>query len=102
MQWQDLTELEHQHQDIVFPEPRWTHLIQYFIKTWPGVVIREEPYRMLEAQREATEAEVADISGIQYQPWPIKAPRTERGSHLPISTAQDKDTGTCVSGIGQV
>ncbi|XP_053486641.1 uncharacterized protein LOC128611284 [Ictalurus furcatus] len=58
-QRQELTELIDQFADVFSATPGMTQLVQHEIKTPPGVVVRQRPYRVPEARRQAIEEEVS-------------------------------------------
>uniref|UniRef100_A0A8C1MWX3 Gypsy retrotransposon integrase-like protein 1 n=1 Tax=Cyprinus carpio TaxID=7962 RepID=A0A8C1MWX3_CYPCA len=58
------TELQHlvsQFQDVFSSQPGQTNVIQHHIRTAPGVVVRQRPYRVPEARRQAIEDEVQQM-----------------------------------------
>ncbi|XP_053539534.1 uncharacterized protein LOC124628632 [Ictalurus punctatus] len=58
-QRQELTELTDQFADVFSAAPGMTQLVQHEIKTPPGVVVRQRPYRVPEARRQAIEEEIS-------------------------------------------
>ncbi|XP_053473735.1 uncharacterized protein LOC128603132 [Ictalurus furcatus] len=56
---QELTELIDQFSDVFSASPGMTQLVQHEIKTPPGVVVRQRPYRVPEARRKAIEEEIS-------------------------------------------
>ncbi|KAK3535795.1 hypothetical protein QTP70_021108, partial [Hemibagrus guttatus] len=60
-QQQDLVELFDQFNNIFSAIPGLLQLVQHEIKTPPGMVVRQWPYRVLEAHRQAIEEEVERI-----------------------------------------
>ncbi|KAL0148983.1 hypothetical protein M9458_055787 [Cirrhinus mrigala] len=58
------TELQHlvgQFQDVFSSRPGQTNVIQHDIRTPPGVIIRQRPYRVLESRRQAIEEEIQEM-----------------------------------------
>uniref|UniRef100_A0A9J7WWR1 ribonuclease H n=1 Tax=Cyprinus carpio carpio TaxID=630221 RepID=A0A9J7WWR1_CYPCA len=58
------TELQHlvsQFQDVFSSQPGQTNVIQHHIRTPPGVIVRQRPYRVPEARRQAIEEEVQQM-----------------------------------------
>ncbi|KAL1253020.1 hypothetical protein QQF64_017713, partial [Cirrhinus molitorella] len=58
------TELQHlvgQFSDVFSPWPGQTNVIQHDIQTPAGVIVRQRPYRIPEARRQAVEEEVQDM-----------------------------------------
>uniref|UniRef100_A0A9J7Z6B4 Gypsy retrotransposon integrase-like protein 1 n=1 Tax=Cyprinus carpio carpio TaxID=630221 RepID=A0A9J7Z6B4_CYPCA len=58
------TELQHlvsQFQDVFSSQPGQTNVLQHDIWTPPGVVVRQRPYRVPEARRQAIEEEVQQM-----------------------------------------
>ncbi|KAL1277241.1 hypothetical protein QQF64_023914 [Cirrhinus molitorella] len=58
------TELQHlvgQFSDVFSTRPRQTNVIEHEIRTPPGVVVRQRPYRVPEARRTAIESEIQDM-----------------------------------------
>uniref|UniRef100_A0A9J8D001 Gypsy retrotransposon integrase-like protein 1 n=1 Tax=Cyprinus carpio carpio TaxID=630221 RepID=A0A9J8D001_CYPCA len=58
------TELQHlvsQFQDVFASQPGQTNVLQHDIRTPPGVVVRQRPYRVPEARRQAIEEEVQQM-----------------------------------------
>ncbi|XP_067305997.1 uncharacterized protein [Pseudorasbora parva] len=58
------TELQHlvsQFQDVFSSQPGQTNVIQHNIKTPPGVIVRQRPYRVPEARRQAIEDEIQQM-----------------------------------------
>ncbi|KAL1276794.1 hypothetical protein QQF64_036417 [Cirrhinus molitorella] len=58
------TELQHlvgQFSDVFSPWPGQTNVIQHDIRTPAGVIVRQRPYRIPEARRQAVEEEVQDM-----------------------------------------
>ncbi len=57
-------ELQHligQFSDVFSTVPGQTHLLQHDIKTPPGVVVKQRPYRIPEARRQAIEEEIQQM-----------------------------------------
>ncbi|XP_073681655.1 uncharacterized protein [Garra rufa] len=57
----DLQHLIGQFSDVFSPLPGRTHVLQHDIRTPPGVVVRQRPYRVPEARRQAIEDEVQQM-----------------------------------------
>ncbi|KAL1276731.1 hypothetical protein QQF64_036354 [Cirrhinus molitorella] len=58
------TELQHlvgQFSDVFSPRPGQTSVIQHDIQTPSGVIVRQRPYRIPEARRQAVEEELQDM-----------------------------------------
>ncbi|KAL1249190.1 hypothetical protein QQF64_020195 [Cirrhinus molitorella] len=58
------TELQHlvgQFSDVFSPVPRRTNVLQHDIRTPPGVIVRQRPYRVPEARRQAIEEEIQEM-----------------------------------------
>ncbi|KAL1259008.1 hypothetical protein QQF64_009585 [Cirrhinus molitorella] len=58
------TEIQHligQFSDVFSPRPGRTHVLQHDIRTPPGVIVRQRPYRVPEARRQAIEEEVQEM-----------------------------------------
>ncbi|KAI2645187.1 Retrovirus-related Pol polyprotein from transposon 17.6 [Labeo rohita] len=58
------TELQHlvgQYPDVFSSRPGQTNVIQHDIRTPPGVIVRQRPYRVPEARRQAIEEEVQEM-----------------------------------------
>ncbi|KAL0186488.1 hypothetical protein M9458_018158, partial [Cirrhinus mrigala] len=58
------TELNHlvsQFSDVFSMRPGQTNIIQHDIRTPPGVIVRQRPYRVPEARRQAIEDEISDM-----------------------------------------
>ncbi|KAL1258013.1 hypothetical protein QQF64_011257 [Cirrhinus molitorella] len=58
------TEIQHligQFSDVFSPRPGRTHVLQHDIRTPPGVIARQRPYRVPEARRQAIEEEVQEM-----------------------------------------
>uniref|UniRef100_A0A9J7XB62 Gypsy retrotransposon integrase-like protein 1 n=1 Tax=Cyprinus carpio carpio TaxID=630221 RepID=A0A9J7XB62_CYPCA len=71
------TELQHlvsQFQDVFSSQPGQTNVIQHHIWTPPGVIVRQRPYRVPEARRQAIEEEVQQMLKLEViepsrSPW---------------------------------
>ncbi|KAL1277196.1 hypothetical protein QQF64_023869 [Cirrhinus molitorella] len=71
------TELRHlvgQFQDVFSENPGHTHILRHDIKTPPGVIVRQRPYRVPEARRHAIEEEVLKMLKLgviepSQSPW---------------------------------
>nr|XP_055032771.1 uncharacterized protein LOC129421341 [Misgurnus anguillicaudatus] len=58
------SELQHlvsQFSDVFSPQPGRTHVLEHDVRTPPGVIIRQRPYRVPEARRHAIEKEVQEM-----------------------------------------
>ncbi|XP_067303559.1 uncharacterized protein [Pseudorasbora parva] len=58
------SELQHlvsQFSAVFSPRPGRTHVLEHDVRTAPGVVVRQRPYRVPEARRHAIEAEVQEM-----------------------------------------
>lgn len=55
----ELTELVDQVADVFVSSPGLTHLVYHGIKTPPGLVVRQQPYCILEAGCQAIEDEIS-------------------------------------------
>ncbi len=60
-QKKDLHHLIGQFSDVFFPIPGRTQVLQHDIRTPPGTVVRQRPYRVPEARRHAIEEEVQEM-----------------------------------------
>ncbi len=57
-------ELQHlvgQFSDVFSPTPGWTQVLHHEIRTPPGTVVRQRPYRVPEARRRAIEEEIQQM-----------------------------------------
>ncbi|KAL1254072.1 hypothetical protein QQF64_016301 [Cirrhinus molitorella] len=65
------TELQHlvgQFKDVFFTQPGRTNVIHHEVRTPPGTIVRQRPYRIPEARRHAIEEEVQEmLSGSQTE-----------------------------------
>uniref|UniRef100_A0A8C1YTF7 Gypsy retrotransposon integrase-like protein 1 n=1 Tax=Cyprinus carpio TaxID=7962 RepID=A0A8C1YTF7_CYPCA len=57
----ELLLLVSQFQDVFSSQPGQTHMLQHDIRTPPGVVVRQRPYRVPEACRQAIEEEIQQM-----------------------------------------
>uniref|UniRef100_A0A8C2C586 ribonuclease H n=1 Tax=Cyprinus carpio TaxID=7962 RepID=A0A8C2C586_CYPCA len=58
------SELQHlvsQFPDVFSPQPGRTHVVEHDVRTPPGTIVRQWPYRVPEAQRHAVEEEVQEM-----------------------------------------
>uniref|UniRef100_A0A8C1MIS2 Gypsy retrotransposon integrase-like protein 1 n=1 Tax=Cyprinus carpio TaxID=7962 RepID=A0A8C1MIS2_CYPCA len=58
------SELQHlvsQFTDVFSPQPGRTHVLKHDIRTAPGMIVRQRPYRVPEARRHAIEEEVQEM-----------------------------------------
>ncbi|KAI2666706.1 Transposon Ty3-I Gag-Pol polyprotein [Labeo rohita] len=58
------TELQHlisQFSDVFSTRPGQTNVIEHDIRTAPGVIVRQRPYQVLEAGRQAIEDEISEM-----------------------------------------
>uniref|UniRef100_A0A8C2IIM4 ribonuclease H n=1 Tax=Cyprinus carpio TaxID=7962 RepID=A0A8C2IIM4_CYPCA len=58
------SELQHlvsQFQDVFSPQPGRTHVVEHDVRTPPGTIVRQRPYRVPEARRHAIEDEVQEM-----------------------------------------
>uniref|UniRef100_A0A9J7ZFV4 Gypsy retrotransposon integrase-like protein 1 n=1 Tax=Cyprinus carpio carpio TaxID=630221 RepID=A0A9J7ZFV4_CYPCA len=58
------SELQHlvsQFPDVFSPQPGRTHVLEHDIRTPPGTIVRQRPYRVPEARRHAIEEEVQEM-----------------------------------------
>ncbi|KAI2662301.1 Retrovirus-related Pol polyprotein from transposon 17.6 [Labeo rohita] len=57
----ELQHLVSQFQDVFSSRPGQTNVVQHDIRTPPGVIVRQRPYRVPEARRQAIEEEVQEM-----------------------------------------
>lgn len=53
-----MKEMEQQYQHMFFTRPRQTHIVRHDIKSPPGTIVKEQPYRVPEACSQVFEKEV--------------------------------------------
>uniref|UniRef100_A0A9J8C7I0 Gypsy retrotransposon integrase-like protein 1 n=1 Tax=Cyprinus carpio carpio TaxID=630221 RepID=A0A9J8C7I0_CYPCA len=71
------TELQHlvsQFPDVFSPQPGRTHVLEHDVRTPPGTIVRQRPYRVPEARRHAIEEEVQEMLRLgviepSHSPW---------------------------------
>uniref|UniRef100_A0A8C1LPZ1 Gypsy retrotransposon integrase-like protein 1 n=1 Tax=Cyprinus carpio TaxID=7962 RepID=A0A8C1LPZ1_CYPCA len=71
------TELQHlvsQFPDVFSPQPGRTHVLEHDVRTPPGTIVRQRPYRVREARRHAIEEEVQEMLRLgviepSHSPW---------------------------------
>ncbi|KAL0186186.1 hypothetical protein M9458_017856, partial [Cirrhinus mrigala] len=70
-QKKELQHLVGQFSDVFSPLPGQTNIIQHEIRTPPGVIVRQRPYRVPEARRQAIEEEVQQMLKLGVIELPI-------------------------------
>ncbi|KAJ8397018.1 hypothetical protein AAFF_G00010720 [Aldrovandia affinis] len=67
-QRQDMLELVGRNRDVFLEEPGHTELAQHSIVTEPGKKVKQRPYRIPEARREAVRTEAPGLKFLGHQP----------------------------------